>query len=55
MEDMLSAGRLQRQGIFNPRAVQTLMRRHLSGEADLRRPLWNLLVWQLWLQGKHSG
>ena len=27
MEDMLSADRLQRQGIFNPRAVQTLMRR----------------------------
>lgn len=55
MEDMLAADRLQRQGIFNPRAVQTLMRRHLSGAADLRRPLWNLLVWQLWLQGKGIG
>lgn len=52
MEDMLSADRLQRQGIFNPRAVQTLMRRHLSGAADHRRALWNLLVWQLWLQGR---
>ena len=52
MEDMLSADRLQRQGIFNPRAVQTLMRRHISGAADHRRALWNLLVWQLWLQGR---
>ena len=54
MEDMLSAERLRRQGTFNPRAVQTLMRRHLSGAADHRRPLWNLLVWQLWLQDKSA-
>ena len=54
MEDMLSAERLQRQGIFNPRAVQTLMRRHLSGAADPRRALWNLLVWQLWLEGRNN-
>lgn len=55
MEDMLSAERLQRQGIFNPDAVQSLIRQHISGEADHRRPLWNLLVWQLWLQGRNRG
>lgn len=55
MEDMLSADRLRHQGIFNPRAVQTLMRRHISGAADHRRALWNLLVWQLWLEGRQAS
>lgn len=47
--DMLSAERLTRQGIFDPQAVNQLIEAHQSGRADLRKPLWTLLVLQLWL------
>ncbi|MDR2574288.1 MAG: asparagine synthase (glutamine-hydrolyzing) [Desulfovibrio sp.] len=50
MEDLLAEGALRAQGIFNPRAVRTLMDAHISGKADLRKPLWTLLVLQLWLR-----
>ena len=48
MEDMLNETALARQGIFNPRAVRKMMDEHISGRADLRKPLWTLLVLELW-------
>lgn len=48
LEDMLSPGRLATDGIFEARAVRALMDEHFSGRADLRKPLWTLLVFQLW-------
>ncbi|MBU1040517.1 MAG: asparagine synthase (glutamine-hydrolyzing) [Proteobacteria bacterium] len=50
MEDLLSEAALRRQGIFEPKAVARLMDEHLRGQADHRRPLWTLLVLQLWLR-----
>jgi len=50
MEDLLSEAALRRQGLFDPRAVGRLVDEHLSGRADRRRPLWTLLVLQLWLR-----
>ncbi|BAV92383.1 asparagine synthase (glutamine-hydrolyzing) [Candidatus Desulfovibrio trichonymphae] len=50
MEDMLDERGLRAQGIFNPRAVHALVDEHVSGRADLRKPLWTLLVLQLWLR-----
>ena len=55
MEDLLSEARLREQGIFNPRAVRALMNEHISGRADLRKPLWTLLVFQLWWQARKSN
>ena len=54
MEDLLSEARLREQGIFNPRAVRALMDEHISGRADLRKPLWTLLVFQLWWQARNN-
>ncbi|WP_297670359.1 asparagine synthase (glutamine-hydrolyzing) [uncultured Desulfovibrio sp.] len=54
MEDMLCAGALREQGIFDPQAVRALMDEHISGRADLRKPLWTLLVFQLWRKA-HRG
>ena len=48
MEDLLSEEALARQKFFNPVAVRRLMQAHLSGEKDLRTPLWTLMVFQLW-------
>ena len=52
MEDLLSPDSLKAQGIFNPAAVRALMDEHISGRADLRKPLWTLLVFQLWWQAR---
>ena len=46
--DELSRERLSRQGLFEPREVERLLREHLSGQADHRKPLWTLFVFQLW-------
>ena len=50
IEDMLGEQHLRQQGIFNPKAVRQVVERHCSGKADLRQPLWTLLVLQLWLE-----
>lgn len=54
MEDLLCESTLKAQGIFNPQTVRALMDRHISGQADLRKPLWTLLVFQLWWRARHS-
>ncbi len=53
MEDLLSESTLKAQGIFNHQAVRALMDEHVSGRADLRKPLWTLLVFQLWRRARH--
>ncbi|MBT9750070.1 asparagine synthase (glutamine-hydrolyzing) [Desulfovibrio desulfuricans] len=53
MEDLLSESTLKAQGIFNHQAVRALMDEHVSGRADLRKPLWTLLVFQLWWRARH--
>jgi len=54
MEDLLCESALKAQGIFNPLTVRALMDRHISGQADLRKPLWTLLVFQLWWRARHN-
>ena len=53
MEDLLDESALKAQGIFNYQAVRALMDEHISGRADLRKPLWTLLVFQLWWRARH--
>ena len=48
MLDLLAKERLKRQGILEPAAVDVLIRDHLEGRRDNRKPLWTLLMLQLW-------
>jgi asparagine synthase (glutamine-hydrolysing) len=48
MEEVLSERALRDGGVFDPPAVRALLRAHLEGRADLRKPLWTLLMFQLW-------
>jgi asparagine synthase (glutamine-hydrolysing) len=48
--DLLAPERLRRQGLFDPAAVQTLLRQHLERKANHRKPLFTLLMFQLWQQ-----
>lgn len=50
LQEMLGYNRLKAQGIFNPQAVENLMQEHFSEKKDLRKQLWTLLVFQLWLE-----
>jgi asparagine synthase (glutamine-hydrolysing) len=47
-QEHLSEARLRRDGIFKPEYVQGLLSNHLAGRQDNRKPLWTLLVFQLW-------
>src|SRR4051812_21215477 len=47
-EDLLSERALREGGVFDPKPVRTLLQTHVEGRADLRKPLWTLLMFQLW-------
>ena len=48
LHDLLGAERLRAGGIFRPATVERMIREHREGRADRRKPLWTLLVFELW-------
>jgi len=48
LHSLLEPGRLGRQGLFRPTEVSKIVREHLAGTRDHRKPLWTLLMFQLW-------
>jgi len=48
MTDWLGTDRIRRQGLFDDREVRRLMDEHLKGVRDHRKPIWTLLVFQIW-------
>lgn len=50
LDQYLSAPYLRAQGLFRAEAVERLVREHLDGKADHRKPLWTLLVFQRWAE-----
>jgi len=48
LERELSRGRIERDGIFRPEAVQRLLEQHWSGARDNRKHIFNLLSFVLW-------
>jgi asparagine synthase (glutamine-hydrolysing) len=49
-ESLLDAQRLEREGFFNVRAVRQQWAEHQSGEFDRSAKLWNILMFQAWLE-----
>jgi asparagine synthase (glutamine-hydrolysing) len=47
--ELLAPERVRRDGLFRPEVVTRLLEDHLAGRADNRKPLWTLLVMNLWL------
>lgn len=45
---LLNRTRLERQGLFNPIEVERRIAEHSAGVRDHRKPLWTLLMFQLW-------
>jgi asparagine synthase (glutamine-hydrolysing) len=48
LDELLGADRLRSQGVFRPEAVGRLVAEHRAGTHDHRKPLWTLLVFQMW-------
>ncbi|MFH1277617.1 MAG: asparagine synthase (glutamine-hydrolyzing) [Candidatus Eisenbacteria bacterium] len=48
MTDLLSEGRIEREGVFQVSAVRRLVEEHLKGEANHSHALWSLMVFHDW-------
>jgi asparagine synthase (glutamine-hydrolysing) len=48
LADLLGRDHLTRQGLFNPHEVERRIAEHQSRRRDHRKPLWTLLMFQLW-------
>jgi asparagine synthase (glutamine-hydrolysing) len=53
--DVLSPGRLRRQGLLDPRAVGRLLEEHATRRADRSHALWALLVLVVWHDEVFTG
>lgn len=48
VRDVLAPDAVQRAGLFNSQEIQRMLDAHAAGKADYRKPLWTLLVFELW-------
>lgn len=51
-EELLSENQLRQSGFFRERNVRQKWNEHLSGKGDWGRPLWNVLMFQSWLEAQ---
>lgn len=49
-EALLDESRLRREGYFHPAPIRTLWLEHLSGKKNWQYHLWNILMFQAWLE-----
>ena len=49
-ESLLSEERIQREGFFNPALIRQKWNEHLSGQRQWQYQLWNVLMFQAWLE-----
>jgi asparagine synthase (glutamine-hydrolysing) len=54
-ESLLDEARLQREGFFDAAPIRQKWDQHLAGRRDWQRPLWNVLMFQAWLQAENQA
>lgn len=54
-EDLLEHGRLKREGYLNADKVSHMWRQHLSGKWDRSIHLWNVLMFEAWLEAENKS
>ncbi len=58
LQDLLHPDRVRDEGVFDPRAVQSLVSQHLSGRENQGHQLFSLLIFQMWrdsIKGQRAG
>jgi asparagine synthase (glutamine-hydrolysing) len=53
-ESLLDPARLLREGFFNPTPIQQKWKEHLSGRRNWQYYLWDVLMFQAWLENENS-
>jgi asparagine synthase (glutamine-hydrolysing) len=53
-EGLLDEGRLKREGFFEPAPIRKLWREHLSGARNWQYHLWDVLMFQAWMEESQS-
>lgn len=53
-ENLLDAGRLRREGYFNPEPIRVKWLEHLSGKRNWQYHLWDVLMFQAWLENQNN-
>ena len=53
-EALLDEGRLRREGFFNPSPIRAKWAEHLSGKRNWQYLLWDVLMFQAWLEHQRS-
>ena len=48
IDEYLNAGRIKKEGLFNSKFTEELIKKHLSGKYNYQYPIWTLLQFQLW-------
>ena len=54
-EDLLSTSRLEREGFFEPGPIRLMWDDHLSGKRRTHHYLWDVLMFQAWLDGHENA
>ena len=54
-EDLLSARRLRQEGFLRPEPVRRLREQHRSGRRNWQYLLWDVLMWEAWLEAMSEG
>ncbi|MBN3907575.1 MAG: asparagine synthase (glutamine-hydrolyzing) [Nostoc sp. NMS1] len=52
-EELLNENRLKDEGFFNPKPIREKWEEHLSGAASWEYRLWDVLMFQAWLEANH--
>ena len=53
-EELLTESRLKREGYLNPTPIRQKWAEHLSGKRNWQTQLWNVLMFQAWLEANHA-
>ena len=54
-ENLLDENRLRKEGYFHPKPIREMWAAHLSGHRNMQYSLWNILMFQAWLEQESSN